>query len=658
MAIGDQNDMLGRLRSVLPARWFASTTPGLDSSTPVLDGLLAGPAWVTSWLYNLLEYVSLQRRLATATDMNLDLIGRDFFGLKLQRRGGELDASYRIRLQTNLFSAKNTRASVIAAVKTLTGIAPLVFEPANTSDTGGYGHLGMTLGSGLGYGVAGGYGSLMLPFQAFVQAFRPHGGGIAGSQGYYSRESGLPAIGGYGVAGLQYGNLDMILGVISDADILQTIADTAPVATILWTAVDNAPGLPSAPISLVVGRLSELAGSQTLNGAISSGLPSAVLVKLQASQTLVAGVVPGPVTARLQLAQIAQGIASSGHVPVTWNPSDLSGITLSNANVTAATSSASQAGVRSTSPITSGLYYVELTATTALSGQRFGFANPTWSETSANGLGGDTNSISIAVDGTVRFNNIVIGHSDAITAGAVIGMAINKNTNTAFFRINGGGWGTPASAVSGSASAGTTGVGPVISGPSAGSVTIGNGLTVTGCTVSDSTWPTTSTVSMVVSCSKGSVSMTLSGNPVAGSGTASISLGNTSANIQAALGTLSYTAGAAAGTDTITITITDQFSQVSSLAIPVTLNPASDPTAGTGGFRFSSIGAGPIMVAVGANVSGASVNADFGDTFFAQPIPTGYLPWSIPIGNPPTAPVLTTSGEASTSVVLNWTASS
>ena len=77
---GDQQDMMARLRTVLPTRWF-------PDSAPVLDGLLSGLASGWSWAYQQLQYVKAQTRIATATDVWLDIIANDYFGSRLATTG-------------------------------------------------------------------------------------------------------------------------------------------------------------------------------------------------------------------------------------------------------------------------------------------------------------------------------------------------------------------------------------------------------------------------------------------------------------------------------------------------------------------------------------------------------------------------------------------
>lgn len=212
--IGDEADMLARLRAALPARWFPDVAP-------LLDGVLSGLAQAAASGYGLVQYARQQARIATATDLWLDLIAADCFGPRLQRRAAEADAPFRARIQRELLRPRATRAALIAQVQDLTGAAPWVFEPSRPADTGVW-------GGWCGYGVAGGWGSLALPFQVFVVARRPLDGGIALLPGY---DQG----GGYGVAGA-YASLAM-LGGVTDADILATIAAVIPAAATAWTRI-------------------------------------------------------------------------------------------------------------------------------------------------------------------------------------------------------------------------------------------------------------------------------------------------------------------------------------------------------------------------------------------------------------------------------------
>jgi len=173
--LGDQNDMRARIKAVLPPQWFPDTTP-------ILDGLLAGLGAGWAGLYSLLDYVKRQTRIATAADVFLDIVARDFFGSRIVRSAGQADNAFRSRILPELLRERDTRSALISALSDLTGLKPLVFEPARTTDTGGW-------GVALAYEAAGGWGSLALPFQCFVTALRPIGGGIANVNGYGSGSS-------------------------------------------------------------------------------------------------------------------------------------------------------------------------------------------------------------------------------------------------------------------------------------------------------------------------------------------------------------------------------------------------------------------------------------------------------------------------------------
>jgi len=217
---GDIPDMMSRIKAVLPRGWY-------PDSTPVLDAVLNGVASGWAWTYSLLLYVRAQTRIATATDVWLDVIAQDYFGANLQRRPAESDTSYRQRIGAELLRERGTRAAINSALTDLTGRAPAIFEPARSSDTGGY-----TIG-GVGYGAGGGWGNLTLPLQCFVTAYRPGGGGVATVAGWGS------GAGGYGEGAIEYAGLTMIEGQTSDADIAAAVASVLPVTAIAWLRISN-----------------------------------------------------------------------------------------------------------------------------------------------------------------------------------------------------------------------------------------------------------------------------------------------------------------------------------------------------------------------------------------------------------------------------------
>lgn len=221
MTVGTQSDMVFRIKANLPQHWFGD-------STPILDAVINGLASTLAFIYSLIQYAKSQTRIATATDGFLDLISYDYFGTTLPRRQQELDAPFRTRILANLFRERGTRNGMVLALQALTGRTPWIFEPARPLDTGAYNT------NTLGYGVAGGYGSLALPTQVFIVAYRPAGSGIPYVAGY-----GSPS-GGYSTASrAEHASLSMIVGYVTDSDIFNAVDATKAAGSTAWTRLSN-----------------------------------------------------------------------------------------------------------------------------------------------------------------------------------------------------------------------------------------------------------------------------------------------------------------------------------------------------------------------------------------------------------------------------------
>lgn len=220
MATGDQQDMFARLKSLLPP-WFSD-------SNPVLDALLWGFAQALSWSFSIYLFAKLQTRIKTATGGWLDLIGLDFFGSSLPRSNGMSDASYRNRILINLLRERGTRYAITKVLTDLTGRAPLIFEPQRPADTGAYG-----VGESIGYGVAGGYGSLVMPYQAFVTAYRPISQGFPYIAGYGS------SVGGYSQGSrADYASISQ-LSAVTDPDLFAAVEAVRPISTQVWMRISG-----------------------------------------------------------------------------------------------------------------------------------------------------------------------------------------------------------------------------------------------------------------------------------------------------------------------------------------------------------------------------------------------------------------------------------
>jgi hypothetical protein len=224
---GDLVDIVFRLRSTLPKRWFSEESPNLDA----LLSSIANP-WV--WLFDLIGFTIRQTRLATASDEWLDLVAVDYFGQAVRRKISETDMAYRARIGAALLREAATRSAIMRGLHGLTGIEPVIFEPANCTDTGGYGAFPGAFalsGCGLAYGRAGGWGSLGLPYQFFVTAKRPVMPGVAMLTGYGT--SG----GGYGLGSLGYVAISLLPGQITDAEIQSTLHSLLPINAVAWLRI-------------------------------------------------------------------------------------------------------------------------------------------------------------------------------------------------------------------------------------------------------------------------------------------------------------------------------------------------------------------------------------------------------------------------------------
>jgi hypothetical protein len=188
----DLADMVQRLKSALPTRWFAD-------ATPVLDGVLNGLAATAVWLHDMLDVVRRQARVATASGAMLDMICVDFFGSRIRRGSGQNDAALRAVIQRELLRGRATRVALVNVLTDMTGRAPDIFEPLRPAGVGGYGGV-------LGYGVAGRWASLAMPLQCLVVAYRP---------------------------------VDAAYLPLEDAEIQGAIAGVMPVTGIAWTRIDG-----------------------------------------------------------------------------------------------------------------------------------------------------------------------------------------------------------------------------------------------------------------------------------------------------------------------------------------------------------------------------------------------------------------------------------
>ena len=220
MSTGDQNDMLSRLNAVLPP-WF-----GADE-TPTLTGLLSAFSNDGAFIYSQSAYVKLQMRITTATDNNLDLIANDFFGFNQFQRGlNEGDASYRARILASVLRERATRKGIIGIVKALTGNTPRYVQPSTPVDAGGYSV------AGCGYGVAGEWGSLRYPYQAFLTAYVSQSNVLANVSGYNIPEGAWNT-----PSDSSWTSTSDVINSLTAQQIYSAIASTQCEGTIIWTQI-------------------------------------------------------------------------------------------------------------------------------------------------------------------------------------------------------------------------------------------------------------------------------------------------------------------------------------------------------------------------------------------------------------------------------------
>ncbi|MBC8786509.1 hypothetical protein [Pseudomonas fluorescens] len=218
MSVGDQTDMFGRLKSLLPSGWFGD-------NNPIRDALLWGYAQSLSWAFTLYLYAKSQTRIKTATDGWLDMIGLDFFGNNLPRLSSQSDSSYLSRILINIFRERATRKGMRQVLFDLTGRQPVIIEPAKPNDCG-------CLGLTLGLGVAGPLGSTSCPYQAFVTVYRPAGNGAASWPGIATNWFGLSQTSAL-LPGTQ------LFPSVSDADIIAAIEATKMYGSAVWFRITN-----------------------------------------------------------------------------------------------------------------------------------------------------------------------------------------------------------------------------------------------------------------------------------------------------------------------------------------------------------------------------------------------------------------------------------
>jgi hypothetical protein len=227
MATGDSNDIVNRVKYLIPFRWFSWVAPIRDA---VLGGLGDAAAWSYSWYV----YAKLQSRIATSTGPFLDITSYDFLGRHLPR-GQMTDNQFRARILATILQERVTRKGMIKAVTALTGAAPWIFEPWNTGDAGAWSGPTAKIGT-FAWGKAGGWGATNLPAQSFMVVTRTAFSGVPNVAGW-SGATGLGGLGGWGVGAIEWFGANVGQVGVTNQMIYDIINTTRPTGSISWVRI-------------------------------------------------------------------------------------------------------------------------------------------------------------------------------------------------------------------------------------------------------------------------------------------------------------------------------------------------------------------------------------------------------------------------------------
>jgi hypothetical protein len=232
MAVGDKEDILNRLLSQIPEKWFGTDHPLVNQTLS---------AYVNTAYFNYNDqylYTKLQTRIKTATDVFLDMISKDFLGNLLPRRSDENDESFRNRILATILQLKATRRAMYNALYLLTGYPPTIFEPWRD---GSYYNVNAFYGKSK-------YGSFNFAYQCFIDVYAGEYQGLVGYGGYdtdvMTYNTVNPNQKNY------YANESLGKVIVTDFDIYQLINLTKCEGTVCWTRIHRTapPPVPTMPI--------------------------------------------------------------------------------------------------------------------------------------------------------------------------------------------------------------------------------------------------------------------------------------------------------------------------------------------------------------------------------------------------------------------------
>ncbi len=203
-----------------------------SNPAPVRDAIIGGLSDAFGWAYSLVDYAKQQTRLATSTSFFIDLWAYDYLALTCQRVSGEPDPAYATRISSTVTQVRGSRPGMVEAITILTGIPPIIFEPFNGGDTGGW-------NIACGWDVAGGWGSAILPCQVFIIAtVGGVGVGVANIGGWSSGvgSSATPSWLGWDNYGSWISQAS-IAGQVTPQDLIDVINLTKPEGVCVWLQI-------------------------------------------------------------------------------------------------------------------------------------------------------------------------------------------------------------------------------------------------------------------------------------------------------------------------------------------------------------------------------------------------------------------------------------
>lgn len=250
MSFLDQQDVIDRLYSLLPANWFPDLSEADDLRAVLTMGASVYANDDADGIAQFIKYVEQQARVSTASGFWLDLIAADYFGTWLQRNDGESDTGFRRRIMLNLLADRGTRCSLYCNISNLTSYNPRIIEFRNTNDCGSYVDRTQPFAwGGCAYNEAGAWGTMLLPYQLLIDVTRPLGSGIPDINGYCmpgGAYDGRPMPYGY-VGALRpvdrgtsaYIQQSDVIGPVTDQNIYDTVARCMPAGTTAWTRISD-----------------------------------------------------------------------------------------------------------------------------------------------------------------------------------------------------------------------------------------------------------------------------------------------------------------------------------------------------------------------------------------------------------------------------------